>query len=182
VTVLSALSFLRRARSSALSGLLLLIGAVLGCGVPEGAAAQDVAQGETTVSIERQEARVGEAVEAGVQVTGFTNIGAISLIVTYDPDVLKFAKDVEAPSLISGVSRENFSANVVEPGELRISWFDSTGSTPISIRDGTLLTITFHRYVGGESAIAFADGSEISTIEAIPVGAAFQDGRVARQL
>lgn len=148
-------------------------------GVGEPASA--VAQGTVTVSFEEQEVQDGESVEAPIRVNRLNNIGAISLIVTYDPEVLRFASGAETRSLISGAPRKNFSANVVEPGELRISWFDLTGSSPINIRDGTLLTVTFHRYAGGESVIAFAEDSEISTIEADPIGARFQDGRVTQR-
>lgn len=171
------------AHSDALSSILLIATLMVGgLGEPKSAAAQDAAaQGPVTVSLEGQEAQVGESLEVPVQVNRFNNIGAISLIVTYDPEVLRFASGAKTRALISGVSRENFSANVVEPGELRISWFDLTGSSPIDIRDGTLLAITFHRYAGGESTIAFAEGSEISTIEADPVGARFRNGRVTQQ-
>jgi hypothetical protein len=147
---------------------------------PGHSAAQSVAQDELTVSIEPREARVGESVDVPIRATDFANVGAISLIITYDPDVLAFAEDAQTRSLIAGTPRDNFSANVVEPGELRISWFDPTGSSPIEINDGTLLTITFHRYAGGKSPVVFANGSEISNIKAKPIEAAFQDGRVVR--
>lgn len=143
-----------------------------------GLSGRAVAQNELTVSIEHRDARVGESVDVPVQVTNFANVGAISLIVTYDPDVLAFVEEAETRSLIADTPRDNFSANVVEPGELRISWFDATGSSPLQINDGTLLTITFHRYTGGESPVAFANGSEISNIKAKPIEAAFRDGRV----
>lgn len=168
--------FACRTHSGVVSGVLFALMVCLGSwGLPGNA----VAQSGLTVSIERQNARVGTSVDVPVRVTDFTNIGAISLIVTYDPDVLKFAKDAGTRSLIAGTPRENFSANVVEPGELRISWFDTTGSTPIDISDGTLLTITFHRYAGGESPVVFTESSEISNINAEPTEAAFQDGHVA---
>jgi hypothetical protein len=166
------------AHSGALSSVLLFCMVMVG---GYGGVDSAVAQDAVTVSFERQEARVGESIAVPIQVNRFNNIGAVSLIVTYDPEVLRFASGAETRALISGAPRENFSANVVEPGELRVSWFDLTGSSPINIRDGTLLTITFHRYAGGESAISFAEGSEISTIEADPVGARFRDGRVARR-
>jgi hypothetical protein len=135
-----------------------------------------------SVSAGRQEAQVGASVDVPVQVRGFTNVGAISLVITYDPDVLQFAKGSRAPSLIAGAPREDFSANVVKPGELRISWFDPTASSPIRIGDGTLLTITFHQYAGGETPVAFGENSEIGSIEAEPMGTQFQGGRVAESL
>lgn len=175
----SFLSF-RKGHSGALSGVLSLVvvGFCLSAGLLPGHA---VAQSKLAVSIQERDARVGKSVDVPVRVTDFSNVGAISLIVTYDPDVLEFVEDADTPSLIAGTPRENFSANVVEPGELRISWFDRTGASPININEGTLLTITFHRYAGGKSPVAFAEGSEISNIKAEPVEAGFQDGRVAER-
>ncbi len=164
-----------RGHSNALSGVLAVALVCLSIWVLPGSA---VAQDELTVSIERLDARAGESIDVPVQVTNFANVGAISLIVTYDPAVLEFAEGATTRSLIAGTPRKNFSANVVEPGELRISWFDTTGSSPINIDEGTLLRITFHRYSGGESRVAFAEGSEISNIQAEPVEATFQDGHV----
>jgi Cohesin domain. len=138
------------------------------------------AQSETTVSIEQQDARADKSVDVPVQVTNFTNIGAISLVITYDPSVLEFARSAGTSSLIAGTPRENFSANVVKPGELRISWFDPTGARPIKIDDGVLLSITFHRYAGGRSSVSFTERSEISDIKAEPIGVTFQDGRVGQ--
>ena len=163
------------------SGHPLLLAALLTCfwAFTGLAVVQDVsAQSTPTVSVERQEALVGKSVDVPVQVSGFTDVGAISLIVTYDPEVLQFAKGVDTKALISGVPRDNFSANVVKPGELRIAWFDASGSSPIKISDGTLLKITFHRYAGGKSPVAFAEGSEVGNMKAKSVKATFQDGQV----
>ena len=160
---------------SGVSGVLFALVVCLGGLVfPE----QTVAQSPLTVSIEHHHARADEPVDVPIRGTDFSNVGAISLIVTYDPEVLDFDEGPETSSLIADTPRENFSANVVEPGELRISWFDLTGSSPLNIDDETLLTITFHRYTGGKSPVAFAEGSEISNIKGKPVEAKFQDGRV----
>lgn len=169
---------LLRAYSGGLIGVLSALVCCLGGLVsPEHTAAQS----DLTVSADRQDARVGKSVDVPIPVTGFTNVGAVSLIITYDPQVLEFVEDADTPALIAGTPRENFSANVVEPGELRISWFDATGASPINIDDGTLLTITFHRYAGGKSPVAFAEGSEISNIRAEPLEAVFRDGRVVER-
>lgn len=159
-----------------------MLTALLTCLWVWGLLGQAAAQDDLSVSVERQEAQVGRSVDVPIQVSGFTNVGAISLIITYDPEVLKFAGGVKTPSLVMGTPRENFLVNVVEPGELRISWFDSTGSSPINMGEGTLLTITFHQYDGGESPVAFDEGSQISNIEAEPIETSFQDGRVAESL
>lgn len=176
MTLLTAFPFsTSNGYSDALNGVLLVGLVCLGVWAFSGRA---VAQDELSVSIDRHQARSGESVDIPVRVTGFANVGAISLIITYDPDVLAFAENAKTTSLIAGTPRENFSANVVEPGELRISWFDPTGSTPIDIGEGTLLTITFHNYAGGNSPVAFTENSEISNIKAKPLKARFEDGGV----
>lgn len=131
-----------------------------------------------TVSIGDREVLAGASVDVPIEVSGFTDVGAISLIVTYDPEVLQLAKGMDTKALISGVPRDNFLANVAEPGELRIAWFDASGSSPIKIADGTLLKITFHRYAGGRSPVAFAEDSEVGDMKAKSMKAIFQDGQV----
>lgn len=178
VTTIALPPTLCRTSGGGLSGVLLaLLVGLGGLALP----GHVVAQTAPIVSIERQQASVDAPVDVPIRVADFSNVGAISLIITYDPEALEFDEDAETRSLIADAPRENFSANVVEPGELRISWFDATGSSPINIDDGTLLTVTFHRYTGGESPVAFAEGCEISNIKAKPVGATFQDGQVVRR-
>jgi len=80
------------------------------------------------------------------------------------------------------VPLENLSANVVCLKELRISQFDPTVSSLIDVGGGTLLRITFHRCTGGESPIAFAENSEIGSIDADLTGTQFQSGRVVGSL
>jgi len=163
------------------SSVWLILAALLTCfwAFLEPAAAQDKpTEGKPIVSIGHQEALAGTSVDVPVQMSGFTDVGAVSLIVTYDPEVLRFAKGMDTKALISDVPRDNFSANVVKPGELRIAWFDASGSSPIEITDGTLLKITFHRYVGGKSPVAFTEDSEVGNMKAKSVRATFQDGQV----
>ena len=174
---------MRAALPERIVGLPCLLAALLMCfwALSEPAVAQDEPaenRSKPTVSIGDQEALVGTSVDVPVEVSGFTDVGAISLIVTYDPEVLQFAEGMDTKALISDVPRDNFSANVVKPGELRIAWFDASGSSPIKISDGTLLKITFHRYAGGKSPVAFAEDSEVGDMEAESMKAIFQDGQV----
>ena len=162
---------------------VLILAALLTCfwAFLEPAVAQDEPaedKPKPTVSIGDREALAGTSLDVPIEVSGFTDVGAISLIVTYDPEVLQFAKGMDTKALISGVPRDNFSANVAEPGELRIAWFDASGSSPIKIADGTLLKITFHRYAGGRSPVAFAEDSEVGDMEDKSMKAIFQDGQV----
>ncbi|WP_251980444.1 cohesin domain-containing protein [Salinibacter ruber] len=136
------------------------------------------AGGQPVVSVESREAIRGDAVDVPLQLSGFGDIGAISLIIAYDPEVLSFPEGGDTDELISGAPRSDFSANVSEPGELRISWFDATGSDPISIGDGTLLQLSFDNYAGGTGPIALDPDSEIGNMEADPYGASYRDGEV----
>ncbi len=134
------------------------------------------AQSGPTVSIGSQEAAVGDPVDVPIETSGFGDIGSISLVVTYDPEVLSFPEETSTGGLISGAPRDDFTANVVEPGEIRISWFDA--SSPIRGEDGVLLRLTFDAYQGGTSSVAFGTESEIADPQASPYGASYQDGEV----
>ena len=142
------------------------------------------AQDKPRVSAEVEEPRLGDPVKVGVEVARFTDVGAVSLIMRYDPEVIRFSEGSVPEGtdvLLRKAPRDNFSANVTEPGELRIAWFDPTGSNAISIEEGTLLEITLGVYAGGETSVTFAEGSEISNIKAEPIGVTFQDGRVGQK-
>jgi Cohesin domain. len=128
------------------------------------------------VSIESQEAIPGDSVDVPIEISGFGDIGAISLTLTYDPEVLSFPEDAGAGELISDAPRSSFTASVPEPGEIRVSWFD--GTDPILGEDRTLLRLAFSAYEGGKSAIAFSAESEISDLQASSYGASYRDGEV----
>ena len=136
------------------------------------------AGGQPVVSVESQEAIRGDSVDVPLQLEGFGDIGAISLIIAYDPEVLSFPEGADTDELISEAPRSDFSANVPERGELRISWFDATGSNPISIGNGTLLQLSFDNYAGGTGHIAFGSDSEIGDVEGNPYEANYRDGEV----
>ena len=156
--------------ASVLSGLLLAVGLLW--------SGPAVAQDGPTVSIQSQQAETGQAVDVPVTVTEFDSIGAVDLVVNYDPNVLSLS---DAEGLIEGAPRD-FSAEVQEPGELRINWFDATGENPIVFGDGTLLTITFSEFAGGTSNVAFGDASELADETAATIDATFEDGVVSGEL
>lgn len=137
-----------------------------------------VAQDEPTVSIQSQQAEAGQAVDVSVTVTEFDSIGAVDLVVNYDPDVLSLS---DSEGLIEGAPRD-FSANVSEPGELRINWFDASGENPITLGEGTLLTITFSEFAGGTSEVTFGADSELADETAATIDATFEDGVVSGEL
>jgi len=140
------------------------------------------AQEEATLSIETQRAPSGEAVDVPVQATGFNDVGAVSLTVTYDPAVTSFPDgDVSTGDLISGAPRSGFEASRPEPGELRITWF-AQGGNPIDLGDETLLNITFSNFAGGAGNVAFDEAnSEVSDAQGNPIPVAFKNGAVIDQ-
>ena len=162
----------RANRHVEMSGLLLAVGLLV---APVGSG-EATAQSGPTVAIESQEATAGDPVDVPVEINGFGEIGAISLTITYDPAVLSFPEETSTGGLISGAPRDDFTANVVEPGEIRISWFDAR--SPLPGEDGILLRLTFSTYEGGESAVAFDTESEIADPQASSYGASYQDGEV----
>lgn len=144
------------------------------CVLAGGAFAQD----NPTVSIESQEETFGGPVDVPVKISGFDDIGAISLTITYDPEVLSYPEEADTDELISGAPRGDFAANLPEPGEVRISWFDGSGTDPITNGDQVLLQLTFDGYEGGTSPVAFDVESEIADPQSDPYNASYQDGEV----
>lgn len=160
--------------------LAAFVAAVLAAGAwaPNPAVAQD----STVVSIQSQEAEPGSAVDVPVEVTDFNQIGAVSLIINYDPNVLSFPDEPETDDLISNAVRGTFSAGVREPGELRIAWFAGPNAEPINLEEGTLLEITFSEFAGDTTEVAFGPNSDISDADANVIGATFENGTVAPDL
>lgn len=137
-----------------------------------------LAQGNPTVSIKDQKATLRSPVDVPVKIDGFDGIGAISLVVTYDPEVVSFPEEADTDDLISGAPRDGFSASIPEPGEIRISWFDTGGAGPITGGDQTLLRLTFDEYKGGSGTVAFEPESEVADPQSNPYNASYRDGEV----
>jgi len=107
----------------------------------------------TTLTIPTVQApAAGGAVTMPINVSNFTNVGAITLKVTYDPAVVTFTGIANAPS---GVTLTVGSGT---PGVINIGWFDATGSTPITIASGKLVDLNF-TYIQGTSAVAFTSAA-----------------------
>ena len=131
-----------------------------------------VAQETTTVSLPNVSAEEGETVQVPVSVDNFTDVGAVTLVINYDPDVVSFTE-------ISDPVRSGFESSVPSPGELRISYFDASASNPINVGTGTLLNLGF-TYSGGATALTFnGAASEIADSQANEIDVTFADGRVA---
>lgn len=140
---------------------LLLCGLIVG---------QGFAQTATTVSAPDVAAVPGQTATVPINVTGFNDVGAITLIITYDANVLTFESLDNTP--------RSFTVNVPEPGEVRISWFDASTSDPITFGEGSLGDLRF-AFDGEFSPIAFDAGqSEIADSEANVIDVTYTDGSV----
>jgi len=89
-----------------------------------------------TISIDSTSAGSGSKVVIPVIVSGASNLGAMDLMVTYDPSILKFS-GAEVGSLSTNGMIES---NGDSPGVIKIGFVDSRGVTG----DGTLMTLTFN--------------------------------------
>ena len=90
---------------------------------------------------------VAGAIALPISVANFNNVGAISLKIAYDPTVATFNN---VTSAVTGVTFTASAAN----GVISIGWFDATGTTPVNIATGTLVTLNF-TYISGNSSVAF---------------------------
>ncbi|MCS3612969.1 cohesin domain-containing protein [Salinibacter ruber] len=134
-----------------------------------------------TLSVPSVEAEAGSGVDVPVEATDFNNVGAASLTITYDPSVVSFANGADTESPISGAP-DGFQANVVEPGELRVNFFDQTGENPINFGTGTLFTVNFGSFEGGTSPVAFGADSQVNDPNRNALGTTFEDGAVSGQV
>lgn len=119
---------------------------------------------QPTITVENVQASPGSNVSVGVNVEDFNNVGAISLKIHYDTNVLTFVDISDAPA---GV---NFTYNAVN-GAVVIGWFDATSTNPINLGDAALLKLNFTfddgysplSFVAGENEIANNVGTPFTT-------------------
>lgn len=96
-------------------------------------------------------ANTGDPVVVAIKVTDFNNIGAISLTLHYDPNVLIYQSFTSTPGF------PDLTLDNPEPGTLIAGGFVSGGSSGISLPDSThLLTLSFS-FLGGSSGLSWFD-------------------------
>lgn len=101
-------------------------------------------------TIPEVQANVGETVVLPVKVTGFSQIGAVSLMITYDPAVLTNPVFTNTSGAIAGLG-----VNTATAGVIRISGFNSAEAGATLADQSTFFTLSF-TYLGGTSAVAFS--------------------------
>jgi len=128
------------------------------------------AQGPT-LSIGNVSAQSGQSVNVPLNVTGFSNIGAISLKISYNSSILSYT------GLANAVNGIGFTAGASN-GVLTLGWFDVTGSTPLNMANGKLVDLVFS-YNSGSSPLSFMTSDcEIADGQGSPISTTYSDGSV----
>jgi uncharacterized repeat protein (TIGR01451 family) len=112
----------------------------------------------------------GGTVTVPVNVTNFQGIGAFSLKISYDPNVLTFQS---TPNPLGG----NFIINTVG-GVLSIGWF---GLDPLSVNDGKLLDLEFTHIAGSTDLNFITDQCEVNDKDANQLNTTYINGRINGQ-
>ncbi len=111
-----------------------------------------------------------------MRVQSFENIGAVSLIINYNPSVLIYTG-------LSNTAASNFFAHAdTINGIISIAWYSSDGATKIDITDGILLNLNFY-FSKGSSVLHFITSQcEISTINGNGLVVNYKDGNIAENV
>ena len=127
---------------------------------------------QTMVSLPDVTATPNTDVSIPVNVKNFNNVGAINLVINYDPNVLTFQSN---PDPITGTFIIN-DVNTATGKQIRIAWFSLT---PLNVADGALLHLNFN-YIGGSSNIEFdASGNQIADANAVVIPTTFTNGSIS---
>lgn len=89
-----------------------------------------------TVSVDSAAVSVGSNAVIPVKVSGASNLGAMDLVITYDPAVLKFSSADLGELSTNGM----IDSNGATPGTVKIGFVDTKGVNG----DGTLVKMTFN--------------------------------------
>jgi large repetitive protein len=124
------------------------------------------------LSIENVIATPGSSVSVPIRVSNFSLIGAVSLKLNYNNSGLIF----------NGISNSNglsFTSNNIG-SEITIGWFDATGTTPLSLTNGTALLNLNFNYINGVNPITFnSASSELTSSNGLPIsGVIYNNGGV----
>ncbi len=126
----------------------------------------------TSISIGSITANPGDEINIPIDVSNFTDIGAITLYIGYDPAVLSFQGLNNIDPQVSGISGNAMS----NPDQIGLVW---TASPPnyANIGSGKMLDMTF-TYIGGSCDLTFNAGCEITNSGLIPIPVNYTDGSV----
>lgn len=108
-----------------------------------------------------------EVFSCPVTVSNFNNVGAISLALNYNPDILTFVEVTDVHSALGSGLLANASN-----GKVYISWYSTQG---VSIGSGTLLQIQFTGATGSSSLTWDANNSEYAMPDGTPITMTFNN-------
>jgi hypothetical protein len=125
-----------------------------------------------TAQIESVTANPGSAVSFSVDVAGLpANVGAVSLFIGYDPNVLTFTGSTPGDPEFAGYFINNMSAT----NQVGIQWTDPYGADI----NGTLLTLNFqYSALGGSCGLTFNAGCEFTDVDLNPVLLTYTNGSI----
>lgn len=139
--------------------------------LPGGIKNRDGIQLSSALNIANVVAAAGTNVSVPVKVQGLSNIGAISLKISYS-SALTFTS-------ISTTTGLSFISNAAG-GVISIAWVDFTGVTPQTFPDGSALVNLNFTYSGGSAPITFNTSlCQIADEQAVPLTVAFNGGAVS---
>ena len=101
-----------------------------------------------------------EVFSCPVTVSNFNNVGAISLALNYNPDILTFVDVTDVNAVLPGLL-----ANASN-GTVFVSWYSTTG---VSIGSGTLFQMRFRGVTGSSSLTWDAANSEYAMPDGTPI-------------
>lgn len=126
-----------------------------------------------TINLPTIGAEAGEQVLIPVQARDLSNVGSVSLDITYNPTVLSFD---EGASEINADFGNVTSLNSPDPGTVRFGGTDTEG---LDLESDAVVTLAF-TYQGGSTALSFnTQNSEVTDTEGNALNVLFQDGRVS---
>ncbi len=125
-----------------------------------------------TAQIESLTANPGESVSFDIDVAGLpTNVGAVSLFIGYDPNVLTFTGSSSTNPGFAGYIINNMGAS----HQVGIQWTDPGGADI----NGTLLTLTFqYSTLGGMCNLTFDPGCEFTDNALNPIPVIYTNGSI----
>ncbi len=131
-----------------------------------------LADAQISISIHDITVQNQDSISVPIYVSNFNGVGAISLAISYDPNMLAFTGSSNNPTT------GNFIENAVN-SQIRISWFDIS---PLNIGNGILLNLNF-KSVSGSSNLSFVTSScEISDTAGNKMSVTYQNGSITDNL
>lgn len=125
-----------------------------------------------TAQIESVTATPGSAVSFDIDVAGLpVNVGAVSLFIGYDPNVLTFTGSTPGDPEFAGYYINNMAAS----SQVGIQWTDPYGADI----NGTILTLNFqYSALGGSCDLTFDAGCEFTDIALNPIPVTYTNGSI----